>query len=100
MNEHMPPEFKIIFRNMGPRFGEFAKSKEEYVLYALIGVDQADATRIKPFLDKILVSHSPEQLKEWWRSGTTTTYFTVADELVEFLKMMRSILEKPPYASN
>ena len=100
MIEAAPQEFKKVFRNMGPRFGEFAKSKEEYVMYSLIGLDQADAAVIRPFLDKILVSCSPGELRTWWREGTSTTYFTVADEVVEFLKIMRNILGKPPYTKD
>ena len=100
MIKAVPQEFKKVFQNMGPRFGEFAKSKEEYVMYSLIGLDQADAAAIRPFLDRILLSCTPDELKDWWREGTSTTYFTVADELVEFLKIMRNILGKPPYTAN
>ena len=84
---------------MGPRFGELAKSKEEYVMYSLIGLDPADAAAIRPFLDSILLSCSPDELRDWWREGTSTTYFTVADELVDFLQIMRIILGKPPYTN-
>ena len=100
MIEAVPQEFEKVFFNMVPRFGEFAKSKEEYVMYSLIGLDQADAAAIRPFLDRILLSSTPDELKEWWRHGTSTTYFTVADELVEFLTIMRSILGKPPYTTD
>ena len=98
MDYLVPAEFRTIFRNMGPDFGKKSKSKEEYVLYELIGIDQAEAVIVRQFLDKILSSYSPQQLRTWWRSATTTTYFTQADELVEFLTIMQQVLGKPPYA--
>ena len=97
MKIEYPVAFKKVLRNMGPGFGSAAKNKQEFVQYALIDVDQVDASSIRPFLDELLQTHNPKQLKEWWWLTPASSYFFDGKELVEFLLEMKAVLSAPPY---
>ena len=97
MKIEYPVAFKKVLRNMGPGFGSAAKNKREFAEYALIDVDQGDASSIRPFLEKLLRTYDPEQLKEWWWLTPASSYFFDGQELVEFLLEMKTVLSAPPY---
>jgi hypothetical protein len=97
MNIETPSEFKAIFRNMGLNFGDGATNKEDFVLHALIGVDQIEAKIIAKFIERVLVSYNSEDIKSWWRAECITVYFDDGRELVDFLTIMKNILKRSPY---
>jgi hypothetical protein len=64
MNIETPQEFRDICRNMGPRFGEFATSKEDLARSVLIGVDEKAAQVIVKFLKELVANHTPGGIKD------------------------------------
>ena len=86
-----------VFRNMGPGFGSLAKSKEEYALHALSGIDRNDALQLRDQITILLASYSPEDLRSWWQDVAISTYFKDSSDLVEFLTNMRVHLNQPPF---
>lgn len=92
-----PTEFKKVFRNMGQDFAQVARTKEEFVLFALSGVDRAEALRIWEFLTSEFAAVPDNELLAWWRTSTTGTYFHSAAGLREFLADMRRAVSAPPF---
>lgn len=95
MNLPIPEEFKKACRNLGQDLGYEQPTQELMAQIALIGIELHERPAIKAFLDELLSGrHSAEQLKEFWWSTPADIYFHEPQDLLTFLKLMRSTIER------
>jgi len=93
-----PQAFKNACRNLGPDLEEFVSSLDDLVRHSLIGIDEAGAKEIKPYLDELLSGqYDDDQLKDIFWSLPGSTKFHEGRDVVTFLTRMREILAGPPY---
>ncbi len=97
MDLPIPEAFKKACRNLGQDL-EYEKPTLDYLAQiALIGIEHHEYPAIKTFLDELLSGrYSAEQLKEFWWSTPADIYFHEPHDLVTFLKLLRSTIEKTP----
>lgn len=96
----IPEAFKRVCDKFGPDLEEIVSSLDDLVQLSLIGIDEADAKEIKPYLDVLLSGrYDHDQLKDIFWSMPGTTKFRNGRDVVTFLTRMREVLDGPgpPY---
>jgi hypothetical protein len=95
MNIPIPEEFKKACRNLGQDLAYEKPTQELMAQIALMGIERHERPVIKAFLDDLLSGrYDTDQLKELWWSTPADVYFHEVRDLLAFLKLMRSMVEK------
>jgi hypothetical protein len=93
-----PLEFKLIARNVAVGVLEFAKSMDDLVAIALVGIDQHHAAPVRPFLRTLLAQNmQANDLAEFWSLSPSGIYFDDGEAVRLFLAALLTKLEKEPY---
>jgi hypothetical protein len=95
-----PPAFRKVCLNLGQDMSDIVSSLDDLVNYSLMGIDETDATEIKPYLEELLSGrYNNDQLKEVWWTNPATVVFYDGRDVSTFLTRMLEVLNGPgpPY---
>lgn len=94
----VPAEFRVLARNVNPSSLSDAKSMDDLVMFALIGIDHHAAAVLRPFVaDLLLATQEPGELVEFWATMPSGLYFRQDADARRFLNQLLIKISEQPY---